>query len=287
MNNNLFIFKNGEVAVVPPKPFCFELAMEGYLSDNPNLLSNKQLDLNEPEVKELEKQLDPNNRIDMLLQYANDLLAIVELKNVQVDDNALKQLINYLAIYRNNLLIDDEADDHSQIIGILVGPEFEDQVIKRIESGSLGELIYGVKIGRYYEDNNWYVFTKWYTPNTKKKDYTKYILNGDKRHMFGKGRLVLEIIKRYLESHPEISFEELRKVFPDSLRKTKFALLHVVELESNVEEEHRYSRYFKETLPCVDGEVVVSSQWGIGNINHFIQEAKKLGYAIDSVEINK
>lgn len=287
MSNNLFIFKNGEVAIVPPKPFYFELAMEGFLSDYPNLLSNDQLDLNEPEVKELEKQLDPNNRIDMLLQYANDLLAIVELKNVQVDDNALQQLINYLAIYRNNFLIDDEADDHSQIIGILVGPEFEDHVIKEIESGSLDELIYGVKLGRYYEENNWYIFTKWYTPKTKKKDYTKYILNGDKKHLFGKGRLVLEIIKRYLESHPEISFDELRKVFPDSLRKTKFALLHVVELSSKVKPEHRYSRYFKETLSCNDGEVVVSSQWGIGNIDYFIQEVEKLGYTIDSVKIHK
>ena len=45
MQELLFVYKNGEAVALRPKPFCFELAMEGYIADNPQILSNYQLDL--------------------------------------------------------------------------------------------------------------------------------------------------------------------------------------------------------------------------------------------------
>ena len=86
----MFIYDNGELAEVQAKSFIFELAMEGYIVDNPVLLSNECLDLKDPEVKSVEEPLDSKHRIDVQIQYANDTTAVVELKNVPVDTKALK-----------------------------------------------------------------------------------------------------------------------------------------------------------------------------------------------------
>lgn len=89
----MFIYDNGELAEVQAKSFIFELAMEGYIVDNPVLLSNECLDLKDPEVKSVEEPLDSKHRIDVQIQYANDTTAVVELKNVPVDTKALQQLL--------------------------------------------------------------------------------------------------------------------------------------------------------------------------------------------------
>ena len=53
----LFIYDNGELAEVQEKSFIFELAMEGYIVDNPVLLSNECLDLKDPEAKKALRNL--------------------------------------------------------------------------------------------------------------------------------------------------------------------------------------------------------------------------------------
>lgn len=286
MKESLFIYsKNGEMVEVKTKQFIFELAMEGYIVDNPNLLSNITLGLINPEIKDTEMVLPNATRTDIILQYDNDMMAVVELKNVSVNDAALTQLDGYL-----KTLFTKKEEDVSQWIGILVGSEVEDAVLRRIETDkTLNAPIFVVELNRYFDNGNWFIFTKWHIPsywNKTSKDYTKYVLN----HVagpLGKGRLVHEVIKDYIAKHPGITFGDLQRVFPDSLRtqSTKKVKNHVVALEENVYAEDRYARYFKETLPCADGNVVVSSQWGIGNINNFIEHARrKLGYSIDEVK---
>ncbi len=95
----LFVYKSGEAVAIQPKQFCFELAMEGYIADNPNILTNNQLDLTEPEVKGLEIPVDSKHRIDIQMRYANDTTAIVELKNVPVGDGALQQFLFNISHY--------------------------------------------------------------------------------------------------------------------------------------------------------------------------------------------
>jgi hypothetical protein len=51
-----------------------------------------------------------------------------------------------------------------------------------------------------------------------KKDYTKYNFNGGK---FGKGRLVLEVVRKHVSIHSTITFEELCDQFPDRLQAKK------------------------------------------------------------------
>lgn len=290
MEKSLLVFKNGQVTSTQQKPFLFELAMEGYIADYPAILSNAKLGLEEPEVMDVEEKIATNCRIDILMRYTNDAIAVVELKNVLVDDKALQQLIKYLQIKQEELKKKAEGDEDTSLIGILVGPEIDNAVKQNIEAnGSLqGFLIYGVELQRYYDEGSWYIVTNWYAPKPilGKKDHTKYILNGNKDMLLGKGRLVYKVIEDYMAKNYGVSFADLQKIFPDTLRKVKSIKVkhHVVELEVNVDPQDRYARYFRTPLICSDGNVVVSSQWGIGNIASFIEHSKTLGYIIEEVK---
>lgn len=281
MKEQLFVYKNGDAVEVKTKSFCFELAMEGYISDNPNVLSNGTLDLMNPEVEEYEKMIASNKRIDLLLRYANDTKAVVELKNVPVKNDALNQLDDYLNIFRR------QQSEDEPVIGLLVGPEIENDVLKRIEADqTLFNPIFGVELQRYFDDGRWLVFTRWYIPQTwnkNKRDYTKYVLNNG-HHLLGKGRLVYEVIKDYLSKNPRRTIGELQSAFPGTLRSTTSGItqLQVVEDETKVKPQDRFVRYFKDSLPCADGDIVVSSQWGKGNIDAFISHARNMGYSIST-----
>lgn len=284
MKEQLFVYKNGDTVEVMPKSFSFELAMEGFISDNPNVLTNGTLDLISPEVEGYEMTIASDKRIDLLLRYANDTEAVVELKNVPVKNDALNQLDDYLRIFRSHHMDDND----NQLVGLLVGPEIEDSVLRRIETcQSLFFPIFGVELQRYFDDGRWFIFTRWYAPqkwNKYKKDYTKYILNNNQQQL-GKGRLVLEVIKDYLSNHPKKTIAELQNAFPGSLRTRTSGktLLQVIEDETKVKSEDRFRRYFKDLLSCADGNVVVSSQWGKGNIDAFVDHARKIGYRISTI----
>ena len=285
----MFIYDNGELAEVQEKSFIFELAMEGYIVDNPVLLSNECLDLKDPEVKSVEEPLDSKHRIDVQIQYANDTTAVVELKNVPVDTKALQQLLDYLKAKRQKMAKENQEEaENIQLIGILVGSEFDEQVIKKIESNVLKpETVYAVELRRYCNNGNWYVFTKWYGAKAK-RDYTKYQLDFYDKPL-GKGRMVYEVIKHYISEHPQISYADLKKVFRDKLRKHKRSRqkYHLIALEADIAAEDRYSRYFKTPLPVKEGNIAVCSQWGIGNIEPFIEKVKELGYGLSIDETNK
>lgn len=126
----------------------------------------------------VEEPLDSKHRIDVQIQYANDTTAIVELKNVPVDTKALQQLLDYLKAKRQKMAKENQEEaENIQLIGILVGSEFDEQVIKKIESNALKpETVYAVELQRYCNNGNWYVFTKWYGAKAK-RDYTKYQLD--------------------------------------------------------------------------------------------------------------
>ena len=102
------------------------------------------------------------------------------------------------------------------------------------------------------------------------RDNTKYSFNGE---TLGKGRLVLAIIKDYVQKHPDISYENLDKVF-ENARGGKSCIIRTKEIKDD-------RRYFKDEILKIDGEdVSVSTQWGQDNIGTFLEIAKKLGYTI-------
>ena len=109
-----------------------------------------------------------------------------------------------------------------------------------------------------------------------KKDTTKYTFNGK---AFGKGRLVLAVVKDYVSKNPNITFDELKKAFPDEWQaggtkkldnRDVFARLSYA--EKKFEDTGKRNHFFKEgeTIQLSDEVIAVSNQWGIGNIGDFV-----------------
>ena len=116
------------------------------------------------------------------------------------------------------------------------------------------------------------------------KDYTKYAFNNE---TLGKGRLVWAIVKKHIISNPNISYEELKKIFPDSLQsnsKTQFSETQVVFSKEDEIMEKELKRFFNkenEIIKIKDCSILISNQWNIGNIQNFINASGKLGYTIE------
>lgn len=110
---------------------------------------------------------------------------------------------------------------------------------------------------------------------TSVRDNTYYEFEGIKG--LGKGRLVLEVVKKYCNDNNPKSYSELEKVFPKSLRGTKKGK-GVIALESTVSDKDKgigpnsHRRYFvDDAIKLTSGEkVLVCTEWGIGNIKPFI-----------------
>ena len=120
--------------------------------------------------------------------------------------------------------------------------------------------------------------------STLTKDTSQYKFLGN---TYGKGKLVLAVVKQYVEDHPADTFTDLQVAFPDNLQGGK----GVVRLDSSVKPEEKgiggKKRYFVKaseiiTLPSSGEKVLVSIDWGIGNIEKFIEQATKLGYTIST-----
>lgn len=107
------------------------------------------------------------------------------------------------------------------------------------------------------------------TSMSNQKDQTKYNFQDT---IYGKGRLVLAVLQDYVKIHPSITFEELQTLFPKTLQGS----LNVVDLEENIKDIKRYYYQESEILHLTDQTALVCSQWGIGNINQFIEQAQKL-----------
>lgn len=113
-------------------------------------------------------------------------------------------------------------------------------------------------------------------------DYTKYEFNGKKG--LHKNRMVLEVVKKHVEDNPKISFLELQNVFPRKLQGG----MEVVDRKGNIFGDKLRRYFMKDPVFLKNGEeVVVTTEWGMGNIPRFLEKAKSLNYEIvESVSAN-
>ena len=111
------------------------------------------------------------------------------------------------------------------------------------------------------------------------RDKTKYMFEGK---VYSKNRLVLAIIKKYVEQNKP-SYKELNEVFDKSLQGS----LKVVELFDNAlkisDASKRYFMKDDDILNLNNEKVVVCTQWGIFNIVKFVSRAKLLGFSIETI----
>ncbi len=118
---------------------------------------------------------------------------------------------------------------------------------------------------------------------TKKReyDYTEYSIEGGQ--FLGKNKFVYAAVSMYVKQHPKASFVDLERVFPPELQGS-FGVIRTMEYIK--EKNYNGRRYFKEpeyVLHSGDNiPFAVSTEWGKGNIDKFVNAVKQLGYHVET-----
>lgn len=273
--------------VIDSFPFQREIAMEAYLIENPTVLSMEtdgfnEVDILKCEVSLLDGRFDKNTdgRIDILAKYGQEYIAVVELKLGELTENHLVQLESYLKERQQILskfpeIWDTTVSNQPKWVGVMIGATINPDLMLKIRKGYYFENdipIAALTINRYKgKDGNVYVVTDTYfIESVKNRDYTKYYFNGQK---FGKNRLVLAVIKDYVEKNPTITFSQLKAVFPDTLQGRETFTTE------SIAKNKRDRRNFiepEELITLTDETIAVSTQWGVGNINKFLDHCKQM-----------
>lgn len=119
------------------------------------------------------------------------------------------------------------------------------------------------------------------------RDYSKYMFNGEE---YTKNRLVLAVVKKFVEDNKPKDYKSLSSTFVDTLQGTNKG---VVRLENDISPKDKgldggSKRYFigeDQIIRLASGEkVVVCNQWGRGNLPGFIDYVnKELNYEIQKI----
>lgn len=283
-------------------PFRRELSMEAYLIENERVLGLDDDVFSAVEIVEAElslkdgrKSKDSDGRIDILATYSQEYIAIVELKLGQLEDLHLHQMEDYLKERGQILLnypniLSAELAPKPKWIGVLVGTTISSVLADKLRSGYLFDGIIPIAaltVQRFRGSDGSILVTtdSYFSHQQSARDTTKYRFGGE---ILGKGRLVLSLVKRHIETHPNITFPELEQAFPKDCQGAQ-GVLSTAEQANEVVAGTGRKRHFlapEDLIRLVDETVVaVSNQWGAGNIGRFIQHAKdKLGYKIDAVD---
>lgn len=112
---------------------------------------------------------------------------------------------------------------------------------------------------------------------SNKNDLTRYSF--DDKSKLTKAALGLSIMEKYLSEHKELSYEEIKTTFPDSmLGKIPHARL-IVEASENLQS---YSRYYTGIYKTSDNkEFKIYKQWTRVNIQNMIDFAKQQGWSVN------
>ncbi len=108
-------------------------------------------------------------------------------------------------------------------------------------------------------------------------DYSRYIFNGKE---YGKGRLVLAVIKAYVQDNPSITYTQLKTIFYDRIQGST-GVIATIEEAKNKRRDYTKRYYVGEPIFLDQMQILVCTQWGIGNIDNFIKIARDLGYSIE------
>ena len=286
-------------------PFQREFELQGYLMAHPEVLSlvEHNDDFKVSGLIGVERNTGCGGRIDMLIEYGLGKIAIVELKRGEVVMDDYDQLKGYLKDvskvkgwkalqdYKKENEDFDELVSKCNMFGVLVGRSISSKVMEELKKPKTRRpIINGLTLRRYKTDDNEYLMTEMIS-NFSAKDYQKYLVTGE--GPFGKGRMVLAAIKEFVAKNNTVSYADLTSKFPAALRGTKgkWGCVSLLDEARRLAERTGRKRHFldeEDVITLKNGtRVVVSSQWGIGNIDVFIKRATGLGVKIEHVKTTR
>lgn len=278
-------------------PFKRELSMQAYLIENPEVLgldddvfSGSDIQIFDEEVVLAGGRIskDTNGRIDILARYSSEYVAVVELKNTRLEREHLRQLEDYL--HEKEQIIEyilsthvGEISHQPKFVGILAGESIDVDLAKDLMNGYVceGIPIAAITIKRFHSSlGGIYVTTDVYFKNKiGLRNYDKYRFRD---MLLAKNRLVLEVVRAYVEDHPVVTFAELRNVFPDKTQGTAVFVTEQDALKIVEKSKSGLNRHFikpNELIQITDATIAVSNQWGDGdnpNLPNFLEIANRL-----------
>jgi len=283
-----------------PFPFARELSMAAYFVENQKVLRLDNDDFSTVEIIESELALKEgrqskatDGRIDLLAAYSEEYIAVIELKIGCLNQGHLQQLEDYLS-QKNQILelcsdvLPDGFCSSPRWIGILVGTSISPDLATKISNGYMtckGKIpVAALTLQRFRgSDGNIFVITETYfKAPAAPKDMSKYEFEG---HQLGKGRLVHAVIKKHVEKNPNITYAQLAANFPKICQGTS-GVFSTYEYATEIFNSSGRRRHFLESddlIKLSDSTIAVCNQWGIRNINNFINRANQLDFAIKPV----
>lgn len=276
--------------VLKEYPFWKELAMEAYLLENEDILILDKENFSEVTVLDAEIALKAgrktgDGRIDILAKYGGEYLGIVELKLNEINDLTLNQLQDYLDQKDQILTIGNYWNEtiRPKWVGVLIGTSISPDLQEKLRCGYEynGVPIAGMIIRRFRSDNNeiFVVSDTYFSYKYSSRDFSKFIFNAEE---FNKGRLVNAVVKHYVELHPNITYSELKKVFPDNIQGS----FGVFDLKDNAEDIFNrwgHKRHYikaDEVIKLSDATIATCNQWNPMNISQLIDRCKELGLVV-------
>jgi hypothetical protein len=168
-------------------------------------------------------------------------------------------------------------------IGILVGTGIDDDLKKLIEEGKIliqnNIPVAGIVLNRFRSDSDQiYITTDIYFSQKKGKDYTKYNYNNNS---YGKSRLVLAVVKDFVDKHGNDTMDQLMTVFPKNIQGS-YGVIADYAIAKEIYDRTGINRHFVDNIITLNNgkRIVVCNEWGKDNIKDFIIKAKELGYNI-------
>jgi len=119
------------------------------------------------------------------------------------------------------------------------------------------------------------------TSKAKEKDLSQYIFNGE---VYGKSRLVLAVIKEYIDrNNKNLTLEKLQEIFDKKIQGSS----GIIEESNNANRIYKttgHKRHFiDDVIKLNNGQnIVVCTQWKKDNIVKFINKAQELGFVIET-----
>ena len=114
-----------------------------------------------------------------------------------------------------------------------------------------------------------------------KRDTTRYLFEG---YIYLKNRLVLAIVKAYVAQNDSITRQQLKQVFDKSLQGSIGVVENVEIAKIRPDYQVRFFAKPNEVIHLRDGDMLVCTQWGIGNIPNFIKRSEQLGFEIEPIK---
>lgn len=262
--------------------------MEGLIIQNPNLIAFENN--NDPEILKTQFSYSQKSRIDLIIKN-DENIGIVELKKGIIEKKGFNQILNYIKdipdIHKE--LIENEIIDDSikttNYFGLLVGTGIEEETLFEIlnHNKTNDTKVYVIILQQHRTINDQLFLTSnninrpKISPGTN-LDFTKYRFEGNE---YGKGRLVLAVIKKYISDNPNITINDLNQTFPSSIQGTYDIAKKSLDVEESDKLKKRY--FVSNPIELRNEDIVITNQWGIGNISGFIEAAMSKGYIIEKV----